>query len=235
MNAVPPPKELLALTVKELGPLAQEVVFVGGSVIPLAAIDLEPSRARFTEDVDVVIEALTKTDYDRFDSRLRKQGFQNDVFGPICRYKKGILTLDVVPTKGEILGFENKWYSEGFQKAFLVELAPEMEIRVIFPPCLIASKLSAFQTPYREGAGDLLASRDFVDIVTVLAYRPTIVEEAVEGSQELRSYLASSFTELLAARGIEEGIASALDQDRDSQARRPGVLHALRKLVSLAD
>jgi len=37
-----------------------EVVFVGGPVLSLLAPDLEPSRVRFTEDIDVVVEAATK-------------------------------------------------------------------------------------------------------------------------------------------------------------------------------
>lgn len=228
MNQLPPPKELLALAHRELGPLAAEVVFVGGAVISILAEQLAPDKARPTEDVDVVIEAATKADYDSFDASLRRRGFLNDFFGPICRYRKGLLVLDVVPTKGEILGFANEWYQEGCQKAHKVSLSADSEISVIFPPCMVASKFSAFNSPHREGYGDLLASRDFADIVTMLAYRLDLAEEVKAGSHELQSCLKECFRELLERRGVEEGVASALDPDLESQLRRSFVLDRMR-------
>lgn len=233
MSILPPPRELLALAVKELGPLASEAVFVGGAVVGLLAVELDQGRVRPTEDVDLVFEAATKAQYDIVDSKLRKMGFQNDMFGPICRYRKGILVLDVVPTKGEVLGFSNEWYGEGVAKALSMNLKPSLSLKVIFPPCFIASKLSAFLTPHREGAGDLLASRDFADIVTVIGYRPTLVEESAQGSSQLRQYLSSQFESLLLKRAIEEGVASALDPDAESQGRRHGILDSMRQLSAL--
>jgi len=52
--------------------------------------------------------------------------------------------MDVVPMKGEVLGLENEWYEEGCRMAQKASLAPGIEIKVLFPPCWVASKLSAF-------------------------------------------------------------------------------------------
>jgi predicted nucleotidyltransferase len=55
----------------------QEFVFVVGAVVSLYA-DRLAEEVRPTEDVDVVVEIYSTTDYTRMEEQLRSLGFQND-------------------------------------------------------------------------------------------------------------------------------------------------------------
>jgi hypothetical protein len=49
------------------------------------------------------------------DEVLRQSGLEHDMSGGvICRWKKGGLVIDVMPTDPEILGFSNIWYPYAF-------------------------------------------------------------------------------------------------------------------------
>lgn len=101
----------LKAVANQLGPLNEQVVYVGGATVSLyvdenATLDIRP-----TDDVDVIIELASYTNYSQLDERLRALGFQNDVMsGVICRYRMpGMLidvmehiVVDVMPTKPEI-------------------------------------------------------------------------------------------------------------------------------------
>lgn len=100
------------------------------------------------------------------EERLRQIGFVNDrESNVICRYKfKGII-VDIMPTDPQVIGFSNKWYPEGFEKAILHPMT-ESESIYIFPlEYLIANKLEAFLT---RGQSDFIFSRDFEDLVYLL-------------------------------------------------------------------
>jgi hypothetical protein len=94
--------------------LASEVVFVGGATVSLYSRRPE-TATRPTDDVDIVVEIMHYKDYAAIEAKLRSKGFINDIqSGVICRYIINGITVDVMPTSEEILGFSNKWYSEVF-------------------------------------------------------------------------------------------------------------------------
>jgi hypothetical protein len=94
--------------------LASEVVFVGGATVSLYSTRPE-TATRPTDDVDIVVEIMHYKDYAAIEAKLRSKGFINDIqSGVICRYIINGITVDVMPTSEEILGFSNKWYSEAF-------------------------------------------------------------------------------------------------------------------------
>ena len=94
--------------------LASEVVFVGGATVSLYSTRPE-TATRPTDDVDIVVEIMHYKDYAAIEAKLRSKGFINDIqSGVICRYIINGITVDVMPTSEEILGFSNKWYSEVF-------------------------------------------------------------------------------------------------------------------------
>ena len=103
---------ILELVAHALGPVCDEVVFVGGCAAGLLLTQARPDRIRVTEDVDIVAQALTVHDYHAMEKRVRAQGFSNDMRpdAPICRWVYKNVTLDVMPTVKEILGFANRWY-----------------------------------------------------------------------------------------------------------------------------
>jgi len=107
----------LRAVARQLGPLNEQVVYVGGATVSLYVDTVAAGEVRPTDDIDVVIELASYTSYGLLDERLRAQGFQNDMTsGVICRYRMpGLLldlmenvVVDVMPTRPEILGFSNR-------------------------------------------------------------------------------------------------------------------------------
>ena len=58
-----------------LGPLLEEVVFLGGASIHLWLSDPAAPAARATDDVDVISNITSLTAYYRLGERLRERGF----------------------------------------------------------------------------------------------------------------------------------------------------------------
>ena len=62
-----------------LGDLLPQVTFVGGATTMLLVEEQAHFGVRKTDDVDVVVNIATLTEYHRFGSQLRKKGFKEDV------------------------------------------------------------------------------------------------------------------------------------------------------------
>ena len=104
-------EELLARldeAAEALGDELENLVLVGGT-----ALALYPLRAgtalRPTVDVDWVVDATLVAFY-RLQERLHSHGFSPVPAGPVCRFRRGALVLDVMPIDEETLGFTNRWY-----------------------------------------------------------------------------------------------------------------------------
>lgn len=94
--------------------LNQDYVFVGGATVSLYATDPVADMVRPTDDVDVIVELASYKGYTELEEKLLSIGFKNDITsGVICRYKIRGITLDVMPTHPEAIGFSNIWYPEG--------------------------------------------------------------------------------------------------------------------------
>jgi predicted nucleotidyltransferase len=153
--------------------LATEVVFVGGATVSLYSTRPE-TETRPTDDVDIVVEIVHYKEYAAIEEKLRSKGFVNDVeSGVICRYTIHGITVDVMPTSGDTLGFSNKWYPEAFVNSIQVNPEDGLSIRVFSAPYFLATKLEAFVD---RGENEGRFSSDFEDIVHVLNNRQSIWE-----------------------------------------------------------
>lgn len=196
--------------------LADEVVFVGGATVSLYT-DRAAAEVRPTDDIDILIELAHYSDYAAIEERLRAKGFVNDAeSGVICRYTIQGITVDVMPTAEDILGFANQWYEEAFQHSETASIDEEYTIRISQAPYFIATKLEAFKD---RGEGDGRMSSDFEDIVYVLNNRSTIWEEMNAANEELKDYLKNEFSEWLANPYIDEWIGSNLEHSEQSRVR----------------
>ncbi len=63
---------LLEEAAKMLGPLLEDVVFVGGAILGLFLTDQAAAPIRSTKDVDVIAAITTYAEYIAFSERLRK-------------------------------------------------------------------------------------------------------------------------------------------------------------------
>ncbi|PMD87991.1 hypothetical protein BWI97_25530 [Siphonobacter sp. BAB-5405] len=188
--------------------LAGEVVFVGGATVSLYT-DRPAEEIRPTEDIDILIELAYYNEYAAVEEKLRKKGFANDTeSGVICRYKVQGIIVDVMPTSEAILGFSNRWYSDGFKLAMPVALDERITIQIFNPPYFLATKLEAFKG---RGNGDGRLSTDFEDIVYVLNNRSTIWSELQLTQDLIHEYLKEEFTRLLGNRYLDEWISAHIE------------------------
>ena len=186
-------------TIKEIAPLLEEIVFVGGITtymyLPTAASDV-----RVTMDVDAIIDADVKK-YQQAESQLRKLGFQ-PVPDVRCRYKKGDLIIDLMPIDARILGFTNKWYGEGIKNAETKKIG-DRTFRILQLKYFFATKIEAF---LHRGNGDFYGSKDMDDIITVLAGRPGVIGEFEEIGGDVGKYLRERFSEFLESTDFLQAI-----------------------------
>lgn len=191
-----------------LGDLRNEVVFVGGSTVSFYA-DRETFEVRETDDVDVIIEVLTYSDHVKFEEKIQKLGFSPDMGSKVkVRYNIKGITVDFMPTIDVAIGFENKWYPDGYKNAIEYTIDENETIKILSPEHFIATKLEAFKS---RGYSDPRQSHDFEDIVYVLENREAIWSELAACSEPLRGYLRDEFGKLLLQQGIEEWIDCHVD------------------------
>ena len=223
-------RERLKAAARALGPVREEVVFVGGAVAGLLITDEGAASPRPTFDVDVVAKVGTYLEYSNLGERLESLGLRPDPSpgAPMCRWTAGEALIDVMPLDEGILGFSNRWYELAMQSAWQTELEPGLPIRVIEPVCFLATKLEAF---LGRGEGRLVDSHDLEDLLAVVDGRETIVAELDGVAAELRSFLHREIGCLLERRGFADAAAGFLLPDAASQARLETVLDRLRGLA----
>lgn len=227
-----PNRRFLEETVRHLGALADDMVFLGGCAANLLITDPAASELRETYDVDVITEVAGYLQYHALGDRLRAQGFREDPgdgkTGVICRWRRGPLVLDVMPTDEQVLGFGNQWYAPAARAAMLFQLTPDRTIRLIAPAYFLATKLEAFDG---RGGGDFLASHDIEDIVAVIDGRPTLPVEVSHADAPLHRYLAARFNALLETSDFVAAIAGHLPPDAISQQRTELIIQRIRQMT----
>lgn len=222
----------LELVARALGPMRGEVVFVGGSVRGLLITDPAAPPERPTDDVDVIVEIVSRRDYYAFASRLRARGFAEDSSegAPICRWVVEDVRVDVMPTEEEILTFKNQWYAEAFARPVEARVGATA-VRIVSAPYFCATKLDAFGD---RGKGDFY-HHDIEDFVALVDGREELVGEVALAPDTVRAYLAAQCRTLLGTRGFLDALPGHLAGDAASQARLPLVKERLRAIGDLGE
>ncbi|MDE1977568.1 MAG: hypothetical protein KGI84_09970 [Elusimicrobia bacterium] len=195
---------LLAIVAQGLKSLKEKVVFVGGAIIDLH-LDPAAPESRPTDDVDCVVEIAAKSQYHDFEGELRKLGFAHPMGekAPICRWKFQGVQVDVMPTKGAVLGFNNRWYQDGMERAERFTLPDGLGILAFSAPYLLASKIEAFLD---RGKGDYLGSADMEDIIALLDGSPDIEDKIRKAPADIREYLAMQLGRMLDTESFLNGL-----------------------------
>lgn len=233
MNPNDPNVVLLEEVAERLGAdLRERLVFIGGAVAGLMITDPAMPAIRATEDVDLVTQVAALQDFYAVERQLLSRGFVHDMSAdaPICRWRVGEVAVDVMPTDEAILGFSNRWYSSAVETAQRVALPGGVEIRLIYPPLFVATKLEAFAG---RGNNDFLFSHDLGDLIAVVDGRESLVAECQSSDVQLRIYLRDRFAALLKNAAFRQALPGHLPPDKASQARAANVedkLHALANL-----
>jgi len=222
---------LLERAVARLDSLIDDMVFVGGCATGLLLTDPGAPPIRATQDVDVLTEVTTRSEYYRLSENLRAHGFAEDQSpdAPICRWIAKDVLLDVMPTNPDILGFGNQWYSEALEHPVVVNLPSGTRIRIVTSPYFLATKLAAFDG---RGNDDYMMSHDMEDIVAVLDGRPEVVEEVTSANKALRIHLREQFETLLSDANFVAAISGHLPGDAASQSRVSYVLDRIKAIAT---
>jgi len=222
--------ERILVVANQLGELAKEVVFTGGAAAGLLITDPAVPDIRATIDIDVIVEIVTRTDYYRFQERLREKGFRESMEDEvICRWRYKEILVDVMPTDEEILGFSNRWYADAFHNAqdFIIE---GLTIKAIKAPYFLGTKLEAF---YGRGKGDYMASHDMEDLIAVLDGRLEIVEDILTADEKIKIYIAEQFRNLLKNDEFLDAMPGHLPPDQASQERIPIIEERMRRIIEV--
>jgi predicted nucleotidyltransferase len=229
MNNNDPNIPLLEDVAAKLGGLREQTVLVGGCAVGLLITDAARPPVRATTDVDLVIEIATRGEYYEFSERLRERGFKEVVGDVMCRWRHGILIVDVMPTKQEILGFSNQWYAAAVQSPMRATLPSGNDLWVVIPPLFVATKIEAF---HGRGNNNFAESHDIEDIVNLVDGRKELVDEIIHSNSTLRDYLRSEMDDFL-ADGLTDSLPWHFAPDAANQARIPIVIERLRAIAGL--
>ncbi|HEX7708860.1 MAG TPA: hypothetical protein VF701_20540 [Thermoanaerobaculia bacterium] len=222
-------RELLIRGARALGELRDEVVFVGGCSTGLLITDPGAGDIRPTRDVDVIVATATRAEYRELERRLRAIGFRDDM-KIICRWHCEDLTLDVMPTDPEILGFSNAWYPGAIAHAVDHVLEPGLAIHVVSPTYFCATKIAAF---HGRGKGDFAGSHDLEDFLAVVDGRLELVAEVRAAADDVRTFLAAEARAFLNLQEFLDVLPGSLAPDPASQARLPLLVSRLQAIASL--
>ena len=139
------------------------------------------------------------------------------------------MIIDIMPTRGRILGFSCEWYQVAYDSALPCQLPDGTTIRLVTPACFLATKLAAFND---RGRHDPHASHDLEDLIAVIDGRREIVTDLAAAPPDLLAYVADRLSLLLARPAASTLIAAHLMPDSASQDRLPIVVDRIRGIIS---
>lgn len=213
---------------RKLKDLPFDFAFLGGSVLSLLVTDPSVDAIRVTKDVDVMMNIRTRKDYHRVDDMLEARGFRHDTRedAPVCRWIYEDITVDVLPIREEVLGWNSKWFEDALGAATDLTCG-RRSIRIVSAPYFVALKLEAFED---RGHKDFLTSTDFEDVICLFNGREGIVGE-ISACDKLRSGLAAKFRDYLNCQELEDAVEGFV-QTEDEPAKRRDLIFSKFKAVS---
>ena len=220
---------MLEFVARKLGPLNDEVVYLGGCSTALFITDALLLDVRPTKDVDCIVDVASRSDYYKFSKKLQKQGFKQSIHeSVICRWHYDDIILDVMPTDEEILNFGNRWYKEAIEKPITHQLADDLLVKSVTAPYLLATKIEAFKT---RGNRDFLASHDLEDIINVISGRVEITEEVSLENEELKNHLQIFFEEMINNDEFITALPAHINEGPATEQRLKTVTERIRKIA----
>lgn len=221
---------MLEFVAEKLGPLNEEVIYLGGCTTALFITDPLSLDVRPTKDVDCIVDLVSLSQYYQFGKKLSKQGFKQSIDeSVICRWYYNEVILDVMPIDENILKFGNRWYKEAIEHAITHKLNDDLIIRSITAPYLLATKIEAFNT---RGNRDFLGSHDFEDIITVLAGRIEIADEIALSKENLRVELKQFFAEIIDDENFLTALPGHLNDGSITIQRLQTVQNRIKQIIN---
>ncbi|MFZ2308195.1 MAG: hypothetical protein WAW73_06015 [Rhodoferax sp.] len=214
-----PNLDLLIAMAQAMGPLCEQVVFVGGCATGLLIDNADLMDVRPTEDVDAIVEVASLAEYHRLAEQLMQRGFQQTMADntPPFRWYWNRMQLDLVPLDEKVLGFANPWYRVGFEAAMSVELAGGLLLRHLSAPHFLATKFEAFKN---RGQNDVYLSHDLEDIMTVMEGRAVVVQELTAADKAILQHVGQAVAALLELPAFHNALPGLLsDPEREQTVK----------------
>lgn len=220
---------MLEFVARKLGPLNDEVVYLGGCSTALFMTDSLLLDVRPTKDVDCIVDIVSRSEYYKFAKKLEKQGFKQSINESVmCRWRFDDVILDVMPTDEEILMFGNRWYKEAITKPVAHQLADDLIVKSVTAPYLLATKIEAFNV---RGNRDFLASHDLEDIINVISGRIEIADEVNSENDELKNHLKSFFEEMIGDDDFITALPAHINEGPATEQRLATVTGRIRRIA----
>lgn len=217
---------------RTLGPLAGDVVFIGGAVAPLLHTEQILPRPRPTKDVDGVIASHDYGDSDQLHQTMRGLGFAHVVVQRAHAHRwrspDGIL-FDLVPAGTHLGGSGNDWDWFALQNAVTVTIEGTT-FRHVSAAAFIAMKVEAFKD---RGYQDMRSSHDIEDIIALIASRPSIAMDVATAPTEIVAKVSNFASALINAGVADEVLAAHLNNVDDTEDVFQRVLERLIIIASL--
>ncbi len=217
--------EVVEKVAKQLGPLNEKIVFVGGAIVSVYISDDGAEEVRSTDDIDFTIQLSNYSEWNLLLDELSKKGFSPNPFGSsICSYIWEGIEIDVMPSENSPIGESNTWYKPGFNSLLTIYIN-DQQIRVLSPPYFLATKFEA----HKSRSKDPRTSHDLEDIIYVLNNREEIVEEIKNSDNIVKEYLIAEISNLLSNKHFIEIIQSHL-QPSTRNSRLPILIQKLKAI-----
>jgi len=236
-----PELALLIGVAEALGPLVDQVVFIGGAIAPLLQTHPISPRVRPTKDVDGVAITATYAEFTVLQEQLRARGFLQLALAPDATKHAHRWTtpsgslFDLVAAGSHFGGSGNPVDQAAVDAAVSITLPTTnggtMVIRHADAPAFIALKWAAYGD---RGGGDLLGSHDVEDILAVIASRPQLAEECARSTERVRGVVRAMADALLSCEDTlgevlqAHVVVNAAHDPRRVHQRLKERLHVLR-------
>ena len=211
-----------------LGPMNEQVVYVGGATVSLYINDPAADDVRPTKDVDISLAIASLGELEAIREELTQKGFrqtpEDDV---ICRFRYEDIKVDVMSTKAVGWAPANQWFAPGFAQKETVTIE-DQQIQILPLPYFLASKFTAFND---RGAKDPRTSHDFEDIVYVLDSRTDIVERLIQSPEDVRPYLKEQLQNILEDGVMQEAILGNLFYETREE-RNKRIMDSIKQIVN---
>lgn len=205
----------------------KEIMFVGGSVVSEyiddpAALDIRP-----TADIDIVVKLLSLSELENIREYLANKNVYADIESDvICRFKHEDLRIDVMSTKNVGWAPGNVWYEIGLNKA-ITKSIEEIEIKLLPVEYFIATKISA----YKDRGEDPRYDKDFGDIIYILDYRSTIIDDIKQADEKVIKYILPFF-KILVKKELTESVQSQIMEVDFAVERAIKIQNSISELIT---
>ncbi len=231
-----PSIQRLKRVARALGSLAEDVVFVGGSITPLLQTEPPFDEARPTKDVDGVIASTAYSDLGPLHEALRERGFHqtpDDTGAHIHRWTspEGD-AFDLMPAGAHPGGSGQTWDRIALETRVSADLRDGVVISHASAAAFLALKWAAHND---RGAGDPYASHDLEDIIALVASRATLGAEIRQSEPGLREFVVRQTIRLLEDDEVGDILAGHLNNTQDPNRISQVVLGRLGEMRSMAD